>query len=167
MEEAPSGRCGGEAGLGNVSGENERRDGNRARWPGYRDFDLGGVLIDWDTRHPYRKLFADNEAAMALFLATVSTHKWNRCQDASRSFAEGARLLRDEHPDKAAALIDAYGARYDEMMAGSSRSSPNFGTAARRSAVSPTGRPKPTRRPESASRFCLGFAEFSSRARSG
>jgi 2-haloacid dehalogenase len=80
-------------------------------------FDLGGVLIDWDPRHLYRKLFADDEAAIEHFLANVCTHAWNRCQDAGRSFAEGARLLKAEHPDKAE-LIDAYGARFDEMMAG-------------------------------------------------
>jgi len=27
-------------------------------------FDLGGVLIDWDPRHLYRKLFAGDESAM-------------------------------------------------------------------------------------------------------
>jgi 2-haloacid dehalogenase len=80
-------------------------------------FDLGGVLIDWDPRHLYRKLFVGDEAAMEHFLAKVCTHEWNRCQDAGRSFAEGARLLKREHPDKAE-LIDAYGARFDEMMAG-------------------------------------------------
>jgi 2-haloacid dehalogenase len=80
-------------------------------------FDLGGVLIDWDPRHLYRKLFAGDEAAMEDFLATVCTHQWNRCQDAGRSFAEGARLLKAEYPDKAK-LIDAYGARFDEMMPG-------------------------------------------------
>jgi 2-haloacid dehalogenase len=80
-------------------------------------FDLGGVLIDWNPRHLYRKLFAGDEAAMERFLATVCTHEWNRCQDAGRRFAEGARLLKDEHPDKVE-LIDAYGARFDEMMAG-------------------------------------------------
>src|SRR5712691_7243123 len=80
-------------------------------------FDLGGVLIDWDPRHLYRKLFAADEAAMEHFLATVCTHEWNRGQDAGRSFAEGARLLKAEHPEKAD-LIDAYGARFDEMMAG-------------------------------------------------
>jgi 2-haloacid dehalogenase len=80
-------------------------------------FDLGGVLIDWDPRHLYRKLFAGDEAAMEHFLATVCTHEWNRCQDVGRSFAEGARLLKAEHPDKAQ-VIDAYGARFNDMMAG-------------------------------------------------
>ena len=73
-------------------------------------FDLGGVLIDWNPRHLYRKLFAGDEAGMEHFLSTVCTHEWNRCQDAGRSFAEGARLLKAEHPEKAE-LIDAYGTR--------------------------------------------------------
>jgi 2-haloacid dehalogenase len=80
-------------------------------------FDLGGVLIDWDPRHLYRKLFAGDEAAMEHFLATVCTHEWNRGQDAGRTFADGARRLKTEHPDKAE-LIDAYCARFDEMMPG-------------------------------------------------
>jgi 2-haloacid dehalogenase len=80
-------------------------------------FDLGGVLIDWDPRHLYRKLFADNEAAMEDFLATVCTREWHRHHDAGRSYAEGARLLKAEHPDKAE-LIDAFGNREGEMMAG-------------------------------------------------
>jgi 2-haloacid dehalogenase len=80
-------------------------------------FDLGGVLIDWDPRHLYRKLFVGDETAMEQFLATICTHEWNRCQDAGRSFDEGAGLLKAQHPDKAE-LIDAYGARFDEMMAG-------------------------------------------------
>jgi len=80
-------------------------------------FDVGGVLIDWDPRHLYRKLFSGDEPAMEHFLASVCTHEWNRCQDAGRSFAEGARLLKLRHPDQAE-LIDSYGARFDEMMAG-------------------------------------------------
>jgi 2-haloacid dehalogenase len=80
-------------------------------------FDLGGVLIDWDPRHLYRKLFAGDDAAMEHFLANVCTHEWNRFQDAGRTFAEGAALLKAAHPDKAE-LIDAYGARFHEMMPG-------------------------------------------------
>jgi 2-haloacid dehalogenase len=79
-------------------------------------FDLGGVLIDWNPRYLYRKLIAD-EAAMEEFLATVCTPEWNECQDAGRNFAEAASLLKAQHADKAH-LIDAFGARFDEMMAG-------------------------------------------------
>ena len=88
-----------------------------ARPPSAVVFDLGGVLLDWNPRHLYRKLFAGDEAAMELFLATVCTQEWNERQDAGRSFAEGAALLKAKHPDKAA-LIDAYAARFDEMVAG-------------------------------------------------
>ena len=79
-------------------------------------FDLGGVLIDWNPRYLYRKLIGD-EAAMEHFLANVCTQDWNERQDAGRSFAEAAALLKAEHADKAH-LIDAFGARFDEMMAG-------------------------------------------------
>jgi 2-haloacid dehalogenase len=75
------------------------------------------LLIDWDPRHLYRKLFAGEEAAMEHFLATICTHEWNRGQDAGRSFAEGCHLLKIHHPEKAE-LIDAYAARFSEMMAG-------------------------------------------------
>jgi 2-haloacid dehalogenase len=80
-------------------------------------FDLGGVLIDWNPRYLYRKLFGGDDAAMEHFLATVCTHEWNRGQDAGRRFAEGAALLKAAHPDMAE-LIDAYGARFGEMMSG-------------------------------------------------
>lgn len=80
-------------------------------------FDLGGVLIDWNPRHLYRRLFDGDEAAMEDFLATVCTQAWNEGQDAGRSFAAAAALLKAEHPEKAA-LIDAYFAGFDEMMAG-------------------------------------------------
>jgi 2-haloacid dehalogenase len=80
-------------------------------------FDLGGVLIDWDPRNLYRKLFAGDEAAMEHFLATVCTPDWNERQDAGRLFAEAEAELIARHPDKAA-LIRAWGARFDEMIPG-------------------------------------------------
>jgi 2-haloacid dehalogenase len=80
-------------------------------------FDLGGVLIDWDPRHLYRHLFRGDEAAMEDFLNNVCTADWNRQQDAGRRCGDAARLLKGRHPDKAE-LIDAYYARFDEMMAG-------------------------------------------------
>jgi 2-haloacid dehalogenase len=80
-------------------------------------FDLGGVLIDWNPRHLYRRLFDGDEAAMEDFLATICTQAWNEGQDAGRSFAAAAALLKVDHPRKAD-LIDAYFAGFDEMMAG-------------------------------------------------
>jgi 2-haloacid dehalogenase len=77
-------------------------------------FDLGGVLIDWNPRHLYRKLIAD-EAAMEHFLATICTQEWNEAQDAGRTFAEAAALLVARHPEHRE-LIEAYGQRFDEML---------------------------------------------------
>ena len=79
-------------------------------------FDLGGVLLDWNPRHLYRKLIAD-EAAMEHFLATVCTTEWNQRQDAGRTFADAARELLPDHADKLE-LIEAFGRRFDEMIAG-------------------------------------------------
>jgi 2-haloacid dehalogenase len=79
-------------------------------------FDLGGVLLDWNPRHLYRKLFTD-EAAMEHFLATVCTTEWNKRQDAGRSFADAVQELLPLHADKIE-LIEAFGKRFDEMIAG-------------------------------------------------
>lgn len=80
-------------------------------------FDLGGVLIDWNPRYLYRKLFAGDERAMEHFLTTVCTPSWNLQQDAGRKFADACAALKLDHPDKAE-LIDAWIQRYGEMLAG-------------------------------------------------
>jgi len=80
-------------------------------------FDLGGVLIDWNPRHLYRKLFAGDDTAMEHFLATVCTTEWNQRQDAGRPFADAVRALLPTHADKVD-LIEAFGQRFDEMIAG-------------------------------------------------
>ncbi|MGB7600241.1 MAG: HAD-IA family hydrolase [Candidatus Sulfotelmatobacter sp.] len=80
-------------------------------------FDLGGVLIDWNPRHLYRKLFDGDEKAMEHFLANVCTTSWNSQQDAGRTFAEACALLKSEHPSHAE-LIDAWIERQPEMVAG-------------------------------------------------
>ena len=80
-------------------------------------FDLGGVLLQWDPRHLYRKLFAGDDEAMEAFLAQVCTEEWNERQDAGRTFAEAATELLPKHADKAH-LIHAFGSRFDEMIPG-------------------------------------------------
>jgi 2-haloacid dehalogenase len=79
-------------------------------------FDLGGVLVDWNPRHLYRRLFID-EAAMERFLATVCTQAWNEEQDAGRPFRAGVELLLARHPQHAEA-IRAYDMRWGEMLKG-------------------------------------------------
>jgi 2-haloacid dehalogenase len=80
-------------------------------------FDLGGVLIDWNPRHLYRKLFDGDEVAMERFLDEVCTLEWNSRHDAGRPFAEGVAELVAKYPDQAE-LITAYHVRWPEMLGG-------------------------------------------------
>lgn len=80
-------------------------------------FDLGGVLIDWDPRHLYRKVFGRDEAAMESFLTTVCTAEWNAEQDRGRPFAEAIGELIARMP-KHRANIEAYFERWGEMLHG-------------------------------------------------
>ena len=80
-------------------------------------FDLGGVLIDWNPRHLYRKLFGADEAAMERFLAEVCTPDWNSRFDAGRPLAEGVAELVAVHPEQVE-LISAYQQRWPEMLGG-------------------------------------------------
>jgi 2-haloacid dehalogenase len=80
-------------------------------------FDIGGVLIDWNPRHLYRKVFGPDEAAMERFLAEVCTPAWNARLDAGLPFAEGIAELIRQHPSQAEA-IEIYRSRWDEMLEG-------------------------------------------------
>ena len=77
-------------------------------------FDLGGVLIDWNPRYLYRRLF-DDEPSMERFLAEVCDGQWNEQQDAGRSWDEAIRLRSAEFPEHAA-LLDAYATRFNETI---------------------------------------------------
>lgn len=79
-------------------------------------FDLGGVLIDWNPRYLYRKIF-DSEEKMEHFLSSVCTSEWNEEQDGGRSLADGTALLVKEFPDYEKE-IRAYYDRWEEMIGG-------------------------------------------------
>lgn len=80
-------------------------------------FDLGGVLIDWNPRYLYRKLFDGDEAAMEAFLTNVCTPEWNLQQDAGRPLADAYALLVKSHPQHKE-HIEAWGPGFDAMMSG-------------------------------------------------
>ena len=80
-------------------------------------FDLGGVLIDWNPRYLYRKVFAGDEAAMEHFLTHVCNNAWNLAQDRGRRWADAIETLSAEHPQHRP-LIAAYRERWDEMLNG-------------------------------------------------
>jgi len=80
-------------------------------------FDLGGVMIDWDPRHLYRKIF-DDEQEMEYFLSEICTHEWNHEQDAGRTIQEATELLIPQFP-KYESQIRAFYGRWREMLNGS------------------------------------------------
>ena len=79
-------------------------------------FDLGAVLIAWDPRHLYRKVFTD-EAQMEWFLTHVCHPEWNLEQDKGRSFDDGVIEATARHP-KHKAEIALYRDRWMEMVPG-------------------------------------------------
>ncbi len=80
-------------------------------------FDLGNVLIQWDPRHLYRKIFGADEAAMEYFLSEVCSMAWNEQQDRGRPWAEGIAEASARHPAYAS-QIRAFYDRWDEMIPG-------------------------------------------------
>ena len=79
-------------------------------------FDVGGVLVDWDPRHLYRKVF-DDEDEMERFLAEVCTWEWHHRHDKGVPFAESIPALTEQFPHHAD-LIAMWEARYQEMVPG-------------------------------------------------
>lgn len=79
-------------------------------------FDFGGVLVDWNPRYLYRKIFASEEE-MEWFLSNVCTGQWNTLHDAGRPFAEGIAQLQEKYPKYASQISDYY-RRWDEMLGG-------------------------------------------------
>lgn len=79
-------------------------------------FDLGGVLIDWNPRYLYRKIFKTEEE-VTWFLENICTMEWNDQQDAGRSFEEASRELILKHPELKEPINAWYG-RWHETISG-------------------------------------------------
>lgn len=79
-------------------------------------FDFGNVLVPWDPRSLYRKIFAD-PAAMEDFLARVCTPDWNLAMDGGAPFGpaieERVRAFPEYEP-----AIRAWLPRFGEMNEG-------------------------------------------------
>jgi len=87
-------------------------------------FDFGGVLVDWNPRHLYRKIFSGDEDAMERFLEEIRFFEWNQKQDAGRTFSEAVEDLCKDFPQHCE-LIRLYDLRYEESITG-----PIWGTVA-------------------------------------
>lgn len=79
-------------------------------------FDIGNVLIRWDPKLLYSRLFPD-PAQRDRFLAEVCSEAWNRELDRGMSFADGIAELVARHPQWAD-QIHAWDLRWHEMVPG-------------------------------------------------
>jgi 2-haloacid dehalogenase len=79
-------------------------------------FDVGNVLIQWNPRHLYRKLFT-TEAEVEAFLAEICTDAWNLEQDRGRTWADAVAERVALFP-RHEALIRAFSDRWQEMVPG-------------------------------------------------
>lgn len=79
-------------------------------------FDVGNVLLDWDPRYLYRKIFTDEEK-VEWFIANICTNAWNLEQDRGRSFTQAVQELSAQHPGYAH-QIEAYDKRWQETLGG-------------------------------------------------
>lgn len=79
-------------------------------------FDVGNVLLRWDPRFLYRRIF-DDEERMEWFLANVCTSAWNVEQDRGRDWDEAVALLVERHPEHERP-IRAFHDRWHETVSG-------------------------------------------------
>ena len=80
-------------------------------------FDLGGVVIDWDPKLLYRKVFDGDEAKMEMFLSQICPPDWNERQDGGRSLAAATEERVAAHPEWEREIRAFYG-RWIEMVGG-------------------------------------------------
>lgn len=76
-------------------------------------FDFGGVLVEWDPRRLYRKIFSD-ESEMEAFLKNVCSPEWNLTLDKGKPFKQAVAeriALFPEYADQ----IRAFDDRWEEM----------------------------------------------------
>jgi 2-haloacid dehalogenase len=81
-------------------------------------FDLGGVLVDWNPRHLYRKIFSD-DAEMEHFLTEVCHPHWNFLHDKAALEFDTSIPERQTRYPQYADQIAAWRDRWPEMLAGS------------------------------------------------
>jgi FMN phosphatase YigB (HAD superfamily) len=79
-------------------------------------WDIGNVIVRWDPRTLYSKVFPD-PAARERFLTTVCTPDWHVRHDLGVTFAENRAPLLERFPDHAEA-IHAWESRWWEMFSG-------------------------------------------------
>lgn len=79
-------------------------------------FDLGNVLIDWNPKYVFDKLF-DDEDRKKYFFENICTMEWNEAQDAGRPIKEATEELVAQYPEWKE-YIEAYYGKWTEMLGG-------------------------------------------------
>jgi len=79
-------------------------------------FDLGNVLIDWNPKYVFDKMF-DDEEKKKYFFENICTMEWNETQDAGRSIKEATEELVALHPNWKE-YIEAYYDQWTDMLGG-------------------------------------------------
>lgn len=79
-------------------------------------FDIGNVLVEWEPRHLYRRIFTD-PAEADWFVSNICTLEWNLQQDRGRSWEDGVADLSARHPEWAT-QIALYDIRWLETVVG-------------------------------------------------
>ncbi len=79
-------------------------------------FDFGGVLLEWNPRHLYRRYF-DQPEEMEAFLSEIDFSSWNAQQDKGRPWTEAVAVLSAQFPHRAE-LIRAYHEHWEESVTG-------------------------------------------------
>ncbi|MFN2298235.1 MAG: HAD family hydrolase [Anaerolineales bacterium] len=80
-------------------------------------FDIGGVVIDWNPRHLFRKFFPGDPESMERFLREVNFRDWNAGMDLGRPFADGVADASARLP-RYADLLRTFDERWEETAAG-------------------------------------------------
>ncbi|WP_293906362.1 HAD family phosphatase [Phenylobacterium sp.] len=79
-------------------------------------WDFGNVIVRWNPRTLYSKIFPD-PVVCDRFLADVCTMAWHAPTDCGVTFADNCAALSARHPDHEAAIW-AWRRRWDEMFSG-------------------------------------------------
>jgi 2-haloacid dehalogenase/putative hydrolase of the HAD superfamily len=88
----------------------------QARRPSAVLFDVGNVIIKWDPRTLYSKIFPD-EKEREWFLSEVCTSEWHIRVDSGLSFADNIASLTPRFPEYTDAIA-AWWSRWPEMFSG-------------------------------------------------
>lgn len=77
-------------------------------------FDFGGVLIDWNPRYLYDKVFKTPQET-EYFLQNICTSEWNWLMDKGKPFELSVKELQSQHPEYSE-QIEMFDKRWEEMI---------------------------------------------------